>query len=134
MQSFNFFLLIVSEKKIFEYYQKFSLYDAVATNQIKQYGDKSHMKSGGSFNKHFCKQKKLKYPKWDSRNCQFPLFTLYSQFKKKHKVLHNMFLGKKLLNAKMNLFQWLSWNSKIVSLYFSRLNSPNFNLNVAIIT
>ena len=43
MQSFSFIPLTASEKKIFEYFfQKFTLYVAMATNQIQQFEQNSY--------------------------------------------------------------------------------------------
>ena len=41
MPSFTLIILIVSEKKNFDYFfQKFTMYVALATNQIKRFGQK----------------------------------------------------------------------------------------------
>ena len=54
MSSFSCILLMVSEKKIFEYFlENFALYVAPSTNQIKRFR-RSHMKRGGLLNNHIC--------------------------------------------------------------------------------
>ena len=55
----TFNLLMVLEKKTF--FRKLTIYVAPATNQIK-HSDKSLMKCGELFNKHFCKNKILLSP------------------------------------------------------------------------
>ena len=55
MPSFSLILLMVFEKKIFEYFfRKFTLYVARATNQNKRFGQ-SNMKHGELLNKHSVK-------------------------------------------------------------------------------
>ena len=60
MPIFSFILLTVSEKKNFEYFfsQKFNLYVAPSTNQIKLFGQiLSRMQHGGLLNKHIREKK-----------------------------------------------------------------------------
>ena len=43
MQSFSFILLTASEEKIFDYFfEKFTMYVAMATNQIQRFGQNSY--------------------------------------------------------------------------------------------
>ena len=42
MQSFNFIPLMASEKKIFDFFFKFSLSVAMATNQNQRFGQNSY--------------------------------------------------------------------------------------------
>ena len=62
MPSFSFILLMVSEKKIFEYFFE-NLPFLLPRQPIKLSDfDKSHMKRGGLLNQHFCKKIFLNIP------------------------------------------------------------------------
>ena len=67
MQSFSFISLTASEEKILIFFRKFTLYVAMATNQIQDL-DKIHMNRRRLLKKHFCKIKS-KYLQRDSKNC-----------------------------------------------------------------
>ena len=76
MPSFSFILLTISEKKNFDFFSE-NLPFMSPRQPIKSGDlDKSRVKHWGLLNKYFCK-KKIKYPQWLGKNCQFPLFPLY---------------------------------------------------------
>ena len=59
--------------------RKFTLYVAMATNQIQRFGQNSY--ESENYSRNVSVEKNSKYLQWDGKNCQFPLFPILSQWK-----------------------------------------------------